>query len=163
MSVQDTFNGQSFRTEQQRSTMDQGPRPFVVDIEKATKNNNAYRVALWTGKNLQLTLMTIPVGGDIGLEVHHDHDQFLRIEEGEGLVQMGSQKEHLTFRQPASDDDAIFVPAGSWHNITNIGRKPLKLYSIYAPPEHPHGTVHQTKEIAEAAERNHISPYSYPY
>jgi len=163
MSGQYTFNGQGFRAEQQSPTFDQGPKPFVVDIEKATKNNNAYRVALWTGKNLQVTLMAIPVGGDIGLEVHHDHDQFLRIEEGTGLVQMGPQKEHLSFNQSASDDDAIFVPAGVWHNITNTGKKPLKLYSIYAPPEHPFGTVHQTKEIAVAAERAQTSPYSYWY
>ncbi|MCL2695227.1 MAG: cupin domain-containing protein [Clostridiales bacterium] len=133
---------------------DFGPNPFVVDISKATVHNDTFRTALWTGEHLQLTLMSIPVGVDIGLEVHPDVDQFLRIDEGQGLVQMGDSRDNLTFRQPAFDDFAIFVPAGTWHNLTNTGNRPLKLYSIYAPPEHPRGTVHQTKAIAEAAERH---------
>jgi Mannose-6-phosphate isomerase len=135
------------------SVTDYGPNPFVVDIRKATIYNDTFRTALWTGNHLQLTLMSIPVGGDIGLEVHPNVDQFLRIEDGQGLVQMGDSKDHLYFRQPVYDDFAIFVPAGTWHNVTNVGNKPLKLYSIYAPPNHPWGTIHQTKEAAEAAER----------
>ena len=131
---------------------DYGPNPFVIDISKATLHNNMYRTALWTGAHLQLTLMSIPAGGDIGLEVHPNVDQFLRIEDGQGLVQMGDRQDHLYFRQPAFGDYAIFVPAGTWHNLTNTGKKPLKLYSLYAPPNHPWGTVHQTKAIAEAAE-----------
>ena len=134
------------------STSDHGPAPFVVDIHKATLSNDTFRTALWTGTHLQLTLMSIPVGEDIGLEVHPHVDQFLRIENGQGLVQMGNSKENLYFMQPAYDDSAIFVPAGTWHNVTNTGNKPLKLYSIYAPPNHPWGTIHQTKAIAEAAE-----------
>ena len=163
MSGQYTFNGYNLRNEQQQPTLDHGPRPFVVDINKATRSNDTYRTALWTGKHLQLTVMSIPVGQDIGLEVHHDHDQFLRIEEGQGIAQMGDQKELLYFSQPVFDDSAIFVPAGMWHNVTNTGNKPLKLYSIYAPPEHPKGTVHQTKAIAEATERSHGNPYGYLY
>ena len=116
--------------------------------------NDTFRTALWTGKHLQLTTMSIPVGGDIGLEVHPDLDQFLRIEDGHGLVQMGNSKDNLYFRQPAYNDYAIFVPAGTWHNLTNMGNKPLKLYSIYAPPSHPFGTVHQTKAIADAEEHS---------
>ena len=131
---------------------DCGPNPFVVDVLKATLNNDTYRTALWTGGHLQLTLMSIPVGEDIGLEVHPDTDQFLRIEDGQGLVQMGSGKDRLYFRQPVYDDFAILIPAGTWHNVTNTGNKPLKLYSIYAPPHHPWGTVHPTKAVAEAAE-----------
>lgn len=131
---------------------DFGPNPFVVDINKATLHNDNFRRTLWTGNHLQLTLMTIPVGRDIGLEVHPHVDQFLRIEEGHGLVQMGNTQDYLYFRQPVFADFAIFVPAGAWHNLTNTGNKPLKLYSIYAPPNHPWGTVHQTKEIAEASE-----------
>ena len=131
---------------------DYGPKPFVTDINRATLYNNTFRTALWTGKYLQLTVMSIPVGESIGLEAHHDHDQFLRIEDGHGLVQMGDSKDNLYLRQPIYDDSAVFVPAGTWHNITNTGNKPLKLYSIYAPPEHPWGTVHQTKAIAEAEE-----------
>jgi mannose-6-phosphate isomerase-like protein (cupin superfamily) len=131
---------------------DYGPNPFVVNIHKATLNNDTFRTALWTGGHLQLTLMCIPVGESIGLEVHPNVDQFLRIEDGQGLVQMGNSRDNLCFRQPAYDGDAIFIPAGTWHNLTNTGKKPLKLYSIYAPPNHPWGTVHQTKAIAEAAE-----------
>lgn len=131
---------------------DFGGKPYVVDMEKAVKQNKAFRTALWTGKHLQVTLMSIPVREDIGLEVHPHVDQFLRIEEGEGLVQMGDSRHRLTFEKKVDDDDAIMIPAGKWHNVINIGHKPLKLYSIYAPPEHPFGTVHRTKEEAMAAE-----------
>jgi len=130
---------------------DYGPYPFVINISKATIHNDTFRTALWTGRHIQLTLMSIPVGENIGLEVHPNVDQFLRIEEGQGLVQMGNSRDNLYLRQPAFEDYAIFIPAGTWHNVTNTGRKPLKLYSIYAPPNHPWGTIHQTKAIAEAA------------
>lgn len=129
---------------------DYGPQPYVVDIDRATKQNMNYRTALWTGNHLQLTLMSIRVGGDIGLEVHPVTDQFLRIEEGQGVAQMGPTKNNLNFQRNVSDGFAIFVPAGTWHNVVNTGNRPLKLYSIYAPPKHPHGTVHATKEIAHA-------------
>lgn len=131
---------------------DQGPRPFVVDIEEATKRNNTFRTALWTGKHLQVTLMSIPPGEDIGLEIHPTTDQFLRVEEGRGIVQMGRRRNQLDYVRRIEDDSAIMVPAGVWHNVRNTGRTPLKLYSIYAPPEHPHGTVHSTKQQALAAE-----------
>lgn len=131
---------------------DHGGHPYVVDIDQATKANPNYRTTLWTGKHLQITLMSIPPGGDIGLEIHPDNDQFLRIEQGQGIVQMGKTEKKLSFRQTAFEDYAILVPAGTWHNITNIGDTPLKLYSIYAPPHHPPGTVHATKAIAEAEE-----------
>jgi len=133
-------------------TTDFGPKPFVVDIEKATISNNNFRTALWTGKNLQCTVMSINPNDDIGLEQHNHVDQFLRIESGVGLVQMGDAKENLYFTQPVFENSAIFVPAGFWHNVTNTGNAPLKLYSIYAPPNHPAGTVHPTKEIAEEME-----------
>jgi len=98
---------------------------------------------------MQLTLMTIRPGEDIGLEIHAKDDQFLCIVEGQGIVQMGPSRNNLTFRQPAFPNTAIFIPAGTWHNVTNIGHTPMRLYSIYAPPHHPHGTVHHTKAIAE--------------
>ena len=135
--------------------IDQGPKPYVVNIEEATLENTNYRTTLWTGSNLQLTVMSIQPGHDIGLEVHHDHDQFLRVEKGRGRVQMGPAKDDLSFDVEAADDDAIFVPAGSWHNVTNVGDEPLQVYSIYAPPEHPHGTVHVTYEEAMADEHDH--------
>ena len=131
---------------------DYGPDPFVVNIEDATKQNNNFRTALWTGNHLQLTLMSINVGEDIGLEVHPNLDQFIRIEEGQGLVQMGDSKCNLDFQRYVYDDFAFIIPAGKWHNLTNTGNIPLKLYSIYAPPQHPFGTVHETKAIAQAAE-----------
>lgn len=134
---------------------DYGPQPFVVNINEATKRNNTFRTALWTGTHLQVTLMSINVGDDIGLEMHPNVDQFIRIEEGQGLVKMGSNKDRLNFRAKAYDDFAIMIPAGTWHNIINTGNKPLKVYSIYAPPQHPHGTVHVTKADAEAAEESH--------
>ncbi len=134
---------------------DYGPAPLVINIEKATKQNRTFRTAVWTGRHLQLTLMSINVGQDIGLEIHPDTDQFLRIEQGQGVVKMGSRKDQLGFQRRVFEGDAIIVPAGTWHNLINTGNRPLKLYSIYAPPQHPKGTVHKTKADAIAAERNH--------
>lgn len=129
--------------------MDYGPDPFVVNITEATKQNNTFRIALWTGCHLQLTLMSINVGEDIGLEMHPNLDQFIRIEQGQGLVQMGANRNNLNFQRFVYDDFAIFVPAGTWHNIINTGNMPLKLYSIYAPPQHLHGTVQVTKPVED--------------
>jgi len=135
---------------------DYGPNPYVVDIEDLTKANENFRTASWTGTYLQMTLMTIPVGGEVGLEVHEDTDQFLRLEQGEAKVVMGATKDNLDKEWKAEDDWAIFVPSGMWHNIINIGDEPLKLYSIYAPVHHPHSTVHKTYEEAmEAEEAEH--------
>lgn len=131
---------------------DHGPYPFVINITKAAVNNQTFRTAIWTGQHLQVTLMSIQPGEDIGLELHPTTDQFLRIESGQGFVQMGKTTNNLDFQQHVSDDDAIMVPANTWHNVTNTGNRPLKLYSIYAPPQHPFGTVHATKAIAEKAE-----------
>lgn len=128
---------------------DYGPEPFVVNIDEITKLNNTFRTALWTGEHLQLTLMSIPVGESIGLEIHPDTDQFLRLEQGEGLVQMGKDKNNLSFQRRVSNNWAFIVPAGTWHNLINIGNIPIKLYSIYAPPKHSRGTVHLTKVDAE--------------
>lgn len=133
---------------------DYGTEPFVVNMEEATKQNRTFRTALWTGSHLQVTVMSIGVGDDIGLEVHPTEDQFLRIEEGQGLVQMGDREDQLDFEEIVYDDYAIMVPAGKWHNLSNMGKVPLKLYTIYAPPEHPFGTVHKTKEEAMAAEEH---------
>ena len=132
---------------------DYGPQPFVVNIEQAALQNNNYRTAIWTGPHLQVTVMSIPVGDDIGLEVHPAVDQFIRIEQGSGLVQMGHSKDKLDFTARVADGFAVMIPAGTWHNVTNTGRVPMKLYSIYAPPNHPRGTVHPTKADAMAEER----------
>ncbi len=130
---------------------DYGPESFTVDMEQAVCHNENFRTALWTGCHLQLTLMCIPAGGEIGLELHPDTDQFLRLESGEALVTMGTCKENLSFRKCISAGDAVFVPACTWHNIINTGGCPLKLYSVYAPPKHPRGTIHPTKAAADAS------------
>ena len=131
---------------------DYGPAPYVVNIDRITKSNPNYRTALWTGDYLQLTLMSIPVGGEIGLEVHPETDQFIRVESGLALAEMGDSKDHLTKKQRMDSRYAVIIPAGTWHNVTNIGSEPLKVYTLYAPPHHPHGTVQQTKAIADAQE-----------
>ena len=128
---------------------DYGPEPFVMNINEVTKQNNNFRTAIWTGNHLQVTLMSKIVGESIGLEMHPDVDQFIRIEQGYGLVQMGNNKNNLNFERKVYDDFAIIIPAGKWHNLTNIGNVPIKLYSIYAPPNHPKGTIHRTKADAE--------------
>ena len=131
---------------------DRGPHPYVLDIERATVANDTYRTVVWTGAHLQVTVMSIEPGADVGLEVHDDRDQFLRVEAGRARVQMGPAEDRLTFDREVEDDWAVLVPAGTWHNLTNIGDEPLKLYSLYAPREHPHGAVHPTKADADAAE-----------
>lgn len=136
---------------------DYGPNPYVVDINQATLQNDTFRTALWTGSHFQITLMSLNPGEDIGLEMHPDVDQFLRIEQGEGIVQMGDKADNLTLQQKVYDDYSIVIPAGTWHNLTNTGNTDLKLYSIYAPPNHPFGTVHATKADAEAEEHNHTN------
>lgn len=132
-----------------RASRDQGPKPFVTNINDAALRNNTFRTALWTGEYLQLTLMSIDVGDDIGLEMHPDVDQFLRLEQGQGLVMMGEDKKNLCYQQRVGKDYVILIPAGMWHNLINTGNVPIKLYSIYAPPNHPHGTIHMTKEDEE--------------
>ncbi len=133
---------------------DYGPEPFVVDINKATMQNSNFRTAFWTGCHLQMTLMCIPVGGEIGLEMHSNLDQFLRIESGCGRVIMGKNRDRLNYQTNVGDDFAIFIPAGTWHNLINTGSCPIKLYSIYAPVQHPHGTVHRTKAEADRGEHH---------
>lgn len=108
---------------------DYGTEPTVLNIESYTLGNENFRTVLWTGNNLQVTLMTIPVGGDVGLEQHMGIDQFLRIEEGMAQVMMGDSQDKLDFVRDVEDDYAIFVPAGKWHNIVNKGDKPLSIRS----------------------------------
>ena len=95
------------------------------------------------------------MGDDIGLEVHPDTDQFLRIEEGTGTCQMGPAEDDLNFERAVADDDIIMVPAGTWHNVTNTGDAPLKLYTLYGPADHVAGTVHPTHEDAEKDPNEH--------
>lgn len=132
---------------------DHGPKPFVTNIMRVARQNQNFRTAFWTGSHLQMTLMSILPCGEIGVEMHPDTDQFIRVEEGQALVRMGGCREKLDFQCCLSAGDAIFVPSGTWHNVFNTGNCPLKLSSFYAPPQHPKGTVHRTK--ADAAKDEH--------
>ena len=134
---------------------DYGNEPFVFNIEDYTRGNDTYRTALWTGEYMQLTVMSILPGEDIGLEIAEDNDQFIRVEEGTGVVRMGDSEDDLSFEERVEDDFAIMIPAGKWHNVINDEDKPLKLYSIYAPKEHKHSTLHNTREDAMEDEHDH--------
>ena len=129
---------------------DVGPAPQSFDLERATLENREYRRVAWSGRYLQLTLMSIPPGADIGLEAHPETDQFLRLDGGRGRAQMGPTKDELTFDQEVSDGWCIMIPAGTWHNVTNIGTEPMQLYAIYAPAHHKPGKVHSNSAEAEA-------------
>ena len=128
---------------------DYGPKPFVFNINHATNMNKNFRTTIWTGNDMQLTLMSIPVKESIGVEMHEDVDQFIRIESGLAKVYMGNRENALREVGNVDENYAVIIPAGTWHNIVNIGPRPLKLYSLYAPPQHPFGTVHKTKADAE--------------
>lgn len=126
-------------------------KPLLLNIHATTCKNKYYRQEIWTGEYMQLTVMSIAPGGEVGLELHEDVDQLLRIEYGFAAVYMGESKQTVRFVGNANADYAVLVPAGTWHNILNIGSAPLKLYSVYAPPHHPKGTVHKTKFDADIA------------
>lgn len=128
---------------------------WVGDIEEETLRNENFRTVLFTGRHTQLTVMSIEVGSEVGLEVHDHLDQFLRIEKGKAKVVMGPSKDQLDQQHDVEDDWAVIVPAGTWHNVINTGDEELKLYSLYSPPEHPDGTVHRTKADSDAAEHDH--------
>ena len=123
---------------------------YVTNIEKRTLENDNFREVLFTAPGMQLVLMTLQVGEEIGLETHDDVDQFIRIESGQGKAVLNG-KEH-----PLEDGSSIVIPRGTEHNVINVSKsEPLKLYSIYTPPEHPDGTGHRTKAEADAYEREH--------
>lgn len=121
---------------------------FVGDIEKRTEGNADFRRVLYTAKHLQLVLMTLPPGEQIGEEVHADRDQFFRVEQGEGEIWIDGAATRVRA------GTAMIVPAGARHNVKCTGREPLKLYTIYGPPEHVDGTVHATKLAAGTAEEH---------
>ena len=131
------------------TVQDIGPRPQSFDLEQATRDNTNYRTVAWSGRYLQVTLMSIPFGGDIGLEAHPETDQFLRLDAGRGRVQIGPSKNELTFEKEVADGWCILIPAGTWHNVTNIGDEPMQLYAIYAPAHHKPGKLHTTAADAE--------------
>jgi mannose-6-phosphate isomerase-like protein (cupin superfamily) len=124
--------------------MDFGPEPYVVNVQRMAEDNQNFREAIWTGTYLQMTLMSIPTGGEIGLENHQDTDQLIRVEQGNAIAVMGRSEEWMDAQISLREGDAVFVPAGTWHNVINTGQRPLKVSSVYAPPHHPKGTVQPT-------------------
>ena len=132
-----------------RKSKSQAMKGFVADIEELTEENSDFRRVLYAGKNLQLVLMAIQPGEEIGEETHADRDQFFRVEKGKGEVWIDGHRSKI------KSDDAIIVPAGARHNIVNTGDEALRLYTIYSPPEHRDGIVQATKSDA-AAEEEHF-------
>ena len=128
-----------------QETYDYGKQPYALNVSGCARYNQNYRCAVWSGTYLQMTLMCIPICDDIGLEIHADTDQMIRIEDGFAMAKMGYNKASLECQWTLSQGDVIFVPAGVWHNVINIGDCPLKLSTIYAPPHHPLGTIHPSK------------------
>ena len=133
---------------------DNGPQPNAFDLETATRENGNYRTVAWTGKYLQVTLMSIPPGSSIGLEAHPETDQFLRLDAGQGHVTMGPSEDNLDFQLDVSDGWSIQVPAGTWHDVINTGTEDLRLYVVYAPVHHTAGIVQKTAEDAERDEES---------
>jgi mannose-6-phosphate isomerase-like protein (cupin superfamily) len=124
---------------------------YVGPIERQTEQNDYFRQVLFTGKYCQLVLMSLKPGEEIGNEVHDNVDQFFRIEQGEAKFIFNETEEHVVH-----DGDAVVVPAGTFHNVINGSKtQPLKLYTLYSPPNHPDGTIHKTKAEADAAEEHH--------
>ncbi len=122
---------------------------YYIDLEDVTRENENFRKVLFTSNHLQLVLMTIKPGEEIGLETHKEHDQFIRVEQGEGKAFISDDEFFLR------DGSAVIIPAGNEHNIINTGAGNLKLYTLYSPAEHPDGTVHITKSEADEYEKNH--------
>lgn len=149
--------GQSAVRGQGRIADDLAGAPAVIKLYNDAQRNPAFRVARWTATDLQLTLMLIPVDGDVGLEIHHDVDQFFRVESGTATVMMGDES-HLGYVKYVDEGDVILIPSGTWHNIVNTGDEPLQLYSIYGPAQHPVGTVHLT----QADDPHHGDPLPSP-
>jgi len=124
------------------------PDLYTGNIEKQTLQNDYFRQVLFTTKNLQLVVMCLQPGEEIGDEVHQNVDQFFRIEEGEAKFIFNEKSEYI-----GRDGDAVIVPQGTFHNVINIGKNQLRLYTLYSPPNHPKGTIHKTKSEAEQAEK----------
>lgn len=135
-----------------RESKDRGNQPLVFPLRRETCCNENFRTALWTGKDLQVTVMHIPSGGEVGLEIHEDLDQFFYIEAGVATVYMGKTKPCVRLVAKATPNCAVVIPNETWHNIVNEQSVPLKMFSVYAPPKHPFGTVHKTKMDADLEE-----------
>ena len=127
-------------------------KPTLLNLRSEVATNQNFRKEIWTGEYLQVTVMTIPVGGEIGLEMHDDLDQFIRVESGCAAVYMGKTKQDVKLVGQINSNYALVIPAGTWHNVINSCSCPLKVYSVYAPPQHPFGTIHKTKLDSDLSE-----------
>ena len=116
---------------------------YIINIEEKSLQNNYFREVLFTTDKSQLVVMALKPGEEIGMEVHPEHDQFIRIESGKGKAVMNGEEHEI------SDGSAIVIPAGTQHNFINTSEVAMKLYTIYTPPEHKPGTIHKTKEEAK--------------
>lgn len=137
---------------EEQNIINSGDKPTLLNLNNVARANRFYRKEIWTGEYLQLTVMSIPVGGEVGLEMHNENDQMIGVEYGVASVYTGATKQGVKFMGNVNSDYAIIIPAGTWHNIINDGNVPLKLYSVYAPPHHPKGTVHKTKFDSDLAD-----------
>ncbi len=138
-----------------RRKTDFGGEPHVTNICKETGDNSCFRRALWTGTHLQTTLMSVSCGEEIGWETHSCADQMICIVEGKGIVRMSMCSCGRDIERQLLPGDAVFIPAGTRHSVSNNGRCALKLFSVYAPPQHPYGTIHRTASEAEESEKYH--------
>ena len=137
---------------EEETFVNSGDKPTLCNVRFTARANTYYRKEIWTGEYLQLTVMSIPVGGEVGLEIHNENDQFIGVGYGVASVYFGATKQGVKFVGNVNPNYAVIVPAGTWHNIVNEGNVPLKLYSVYAPPHHPKGTVHKTKFDSDLAD-----------
>jgi mannose-6-phosphate isomerase-like protein (cupin superfamily) len=128
---------------------------WVGDIEQETLANGTFRTVLFTGSHVQLTVMRLGPGEEIGQEAHSGLDQFIRVESGSARVELGTGPGSVDEVHDVAADWAVIIPAGVWHNVVNAGEDELKLYSLYSPPEHPPETVHRTKQEADEAGHEH--------
>jgi mannose-6-phosphate isomerase-like protein (cupin superfamily) len=128
---------------------------WIGNIEDETTGNGNFRTVLFTGSHTQLTVMSIGVGDEIGWESHGHIDQFIRVEQGRARVDLGPDEQTVSEQHEISEDWALIVPAGTWHNVVNIGDEELKVYSLYSPPEHPQATGHAPTAEAPPAEHAH--------
>ena len=143
------YNTRYYNEQKSNYIKEYGNMPLAIDIKEIARQNETFRSTLWTGEHFQITLMNILPNESIGLEIHPDTDQFIQIIQGTGMVKVGDAQNNLDFSKRVGENESIIIPAGKWHNLINIGNETIKLFSIYAPPQHPKGTVHLTKADAE--------------
>lgn len=137
------------RTPDVQILADVGPDPMVLNIDSAVRDNTYFRSTLWTGENLQITLMSLLPNEELGAEVHEGIDQFIKIQSGRAKVLIGRSAEEFYYQRLVDKDYAVIIPSGTWHNVINLGSEPLKLYSVYAPAHHEKGKVHISKNDDE--------------